>query len=79
MIFFMIIASLGGILYGYDVGIITAAFLFMNKTIPMSTQQLSLLGGSVLFGGAFATSVSCYRSAHGIKGVAALADGVTDP
>ncbi|APD50717.1 sugar porter family MFS transporter [Francisella hispaniensis] len=47
-------SAMGGMLYGYDIGVINSAFLFINKDIPMSTFETSLLGGSVLFGGAFA-------------------------
>ncbi|MGQ4001941.1 sugar porter family MFS transporter [Francisellaceae bacterium CB300] len=47
-------AAMGGMLYGYDIGIINSAFLFIHQDIPMNSFQMSLLGGSVLFGGAFA-------------------------
>lgn len=47
-------AAMGGMLYGYDIGIINGAFLFIENDISMSALQTSLLGGSVLFGGAFA-------------------------
>ena len=45
---------MGGMLYGYDIGIINSAFLFIHQDISMNSFQMSLLGGSVLFGGAFA-------------------------
>ncbi|AXA33496.1 sugar porter family MFS transporter [Francisella adeliensis] len=51
-------AAMGGMLYGYDIGIINGAFLFIENDIPMSAFQTSLLGGSVLFGGAFAILVA---------------------
>ncbi|AJC49163.1 sugar porter family MFS transporter [Allofrancisella guangzhouensis] len=51
LIFF---SAMGGMLYGYDIGVINSAFLFINNDIPMTTFETSLLGGSVLFGGAFA-------------------------
>jgi sugar porter (SP) family MFS transporter len=50
-------SAMGGMLYGYDIGIINSAFLFIDKEIPMTSFQTSLLGGSVLFGGAFAILV----------------------
>ena len=50
-------SAMGGMLYGYDIGIINSAFLFITNDIPMSITQVSLLGGSVLFGGAFAILV----------------------
>ena len=56
---FMVIffSAMGGMLYGYDIGIINSAFLFIENDIPMTTTQTSFLGGSVLFGGAFAILV----------------------
>lgn len=51
-------AAMGGMLYGYDIGIINGAFLFIENDIPMTSFQTSLLGGSVLFGGAFAILVA---------------------
>ena len=47
-------SAMGGMLYGYDIGIINGAFLFIANDIPMTVTQTSFLGGSVLFGGAFA-------------------------
>ena len=47
-------ASTGGMIYGYDFGIINSALLFINHDIPMTRSQISLLGGSVFFGSAFA-------------------------
>lgn len=52
--FIIFFSAMGGMLYGYDIGIINSAFLFIHNDIPMSTFETSLLGGSVLFGGAFA-------------------------
>ena len=42
---------MGGFLYGYDIGIISAALLYLNKTIHLSLQQESLIVGAVLGGG----------------------------
>ncbi|MED7789054.1 sugar porter family MFS transporter [Francisella sp. 19X1-34] len=57
---FMVIffSAMGGMLYGYDIGVINSAFLFIKDDIPMTTFETSLLGGSVLFGGAFAILVA---------------------
>ncbi|QIW09833.1 sugar porter family MFS transporter [Francisella sp. LA112445] len=46
----MILGALGGILYGYDLGVMNAAVIFINKEIIMSHGQESLLLGSVLGG-----------------------------
>ena len=56
LVFFF--AATGGILYGYDIGIISGALLFIRHDIMMSHQQESFLVASVLGGGAFATMVS---------------------
>ncbi len=54
----MIFAAVGGILYGYDLGVIAGALLFVGQEIPMSIQQVSFLVGAYLFGGALATLFS---------------------
>ncbi|MBK2078386.1 sugar porter family MFS transporter [Francisella tularensis] len=53
---FMIIffSAMGGMLYGYDIGIIGGALPFIKSELGMTAAQESFLGGSVLFGGAFA-------------------------
>lgn len=45
------LVSIGGILYGYDVGVISGALLFIKDTIPMSDQQVGIIVGAVLAGG----------------------------
>jgi hypothetical protein len=42
-----IFAALGGVLYGYDLGIIAAALLFIHHDIPMTAQQMSYLVAAV--------------------------------
>lgn len=54
----LIFAAIGGVLYGYDLGIIAGAMLFLPKDIPMSTSELSWLVGAVFGGGALATLVT---------------------
>ncbi|MDO8955186.1 MAG: sugar porter family MFS transporter [Gammaproteobacteria bacterium] len=54
----IIFAAIGGVLYGYDIGIIAGALLFVQRDIPMSPQQMSFLVAAVLGGGAFATLVT---------------------
>jgi len=51
-------AAIGGMLYGYDIGILAGAFPFLSKEIPMTTAQLHFMPGAVLFGGAFATLIT---------------------
>jgi SP family galactose:H+ symporter-like MFS transporter len=54
----MIFAAVGGVLYGYDLGVIAGALLFVPHDIPMTVQQISFLVGAYLFGGAVATLLS---------------------
>jgi SP family galactose:H+ symporter-like MFS transporter len=44
------IAALGGVLYGYDMGIIAAAALFVKRTFALSTFEEELLVSIVLVG-----------------------------
>ena len=56
--FMIIVAALGGALYGYDLGIISGALTFMNRDIAMTPTELHIMPGAVLFGGAFATLIT---------------------
>lgn len=47
----LFISGMGGFLYGYDIGIIGAALLYLNKTITLSVTQESLIVAAVLAGG----------------------------
>lgn len=51
-------AGLGGILYGYDIGVISGALLFVQKTIPMTDQQIGFIVGAVLTGGLVGTLIT---------------------
>jgi SP family myo-inositol transporter-like MFS transporter 13 len=51
--FLLCIAGLGGLLYGIDIGIISAALLYLGKTVDLTVSQTSaivaaVLGGSML-------------------------------
>ncbi|APC97070.1 sugar porter family MFS transporter [Francisella frigiditurris] len=48
------LSAMGGMLYGYDIGIIGGALPFIKSELGMTAAQESFLGGSVLYGGAFA-------------------------
>lgn len=50
------VAGLGGLLYGVDIGIISAALLFVGKTITLSVVQTSMIVAAVL-GGSMASSL----------------------
>jgi MFS transporter, SP family, solute carrier family 2 (myo-inositol transporter), member 13 len=51
----LIISGMGGALYGYDLGIIGAALLYLDKSIALSQQQTELIVAAVLAGG----TISC--------------------
>lgn len=48
--YLLVIAGLGGLLYGADIGIIAAALLYLGKTIELSLEQTSLIVAAVLGG-----------------------------
>ncbi len=49
------LVSVGGILYGYDMGVISGALLFIQNTIPLNNTQIGLIVGAVLGGGLIGT------------------------
>lgn len=61
---FMIIlcAGLGGILYGYDIGVISGALLFMERRIELSRIQQELIVGGVLAGGLVGTIITGFMA-----------------
>ena len=50
------IASLGGLLYGYDLGIISSALLYLDKCVQLSEAQVGMLASAIMIG-ALASSV----------------------
>lgn len=54
--FLMFIAGLGGLLYGIDIGIISAALLYLSKTVDLTVGQTSVIVAAVL-GGSMLSSV----------------------
>ena len=54
----MIIASIGGVLYGYDIGIINGVLLLITDDIPMTNLQLGLIVGAVILPSAIAIIIS---------------------
>lgn len=57
-VFLLLIAGMGGLLYGYDIGIIGAALLFIGKTISLTLQEESLIVAAVLAGGTLSSLVA---------------------
>lgn len=58
--FLIFFAGIGGMLYGYDIGVIAGALVFMQKTIQLTDFELSTIVAAVLGGGAIATLVTGY-------------------
>ena len=50
-------AALGGMLYGYDIGIIAGALVFMKPALSLSGSEMSLIVAAVMGGGSLATLV----------------------
>lgn len=55
--FLVVIAGFGGLLYGIDVGIISAALLYLGKTVNLSVEQTSVIVAAVL-GGSMISSLA---------------------
>ena len=56
--FLMVVAGLGGLLYGIDVGIIAAALLYLSKTVNLTVGQTSVIVAAVLGGGMVSSLVA---------------------
>jgi MFS family permease len=54
----LLVAGLGGLLYGIDVGIITAALLYLDKTVSLTVQQTSLIVAAVFAGSTVSSLVA---------------------
>ncbi len=54
--FIILIGSLGGLLYGVDIGIISAALLYLSKTVNLTVAQTSFIVAAVL-GGSMVSSL----------------------
>lgn len=50
-------SGLGGVLYGYDIGAISGALLFMRPELGLNGAQMSLIVAAVLGGGSLATLI----------------------
>jgi sugar porter (SP) family MFS transporter len=72
--FIATIGALGGILFGFDTGIIAGALLFIDKTFPLSTLLKEVIASSVILG-AFTSSLCSGRLADrfGRRGMLMLA------
>lgn len=59
-----VLVGTGGILYGYDIGVISGALLFIHQVIPMSDTQTGLIVGAVLLGGWFGSLIAGSLADH---------------
>jgi SP family myo-inositol transporter-like MFS transporter 13 len=56
--YLLFIAGMGGLLYGIDVGIISAALLYLGKTVDLTVRQTSAIVASVLGGSMFSSLIA---------------------
>ncbi len=56
--FLLIVAGLGGLLYGIDIGIIDPALGYLGKTISMTEENKSIIVAAVLGGSMFASVIA---------------------
>ncbi|MEO7030036.1 MAG: MFS transporter [Acidobacteriaceae bacterium] len=56
--FVLFIAGMGGLLYGIDIGIISAALLYLGKTVSLTLGQTSLIVAAVLGGSMLSSLVA---------------------
>jgi hypothetical protein len=54
-LFLLLVAGLGGLLYGIDVGIIGGALPYLEATSGLTAEQLSVIVAAVLLGSVFST------------------------
>src|SRR5665213_2264211 len=54
-LFLLLVAGLGGLLYGIDVGIIGGAYPYLDATSGLTPSQLSVIVAAVLLGSVFST------------------------
>lgn len=54
----LLVAGLGGLLYGIDVGIISAALLYLDKTVSLNEQQMSFIVAAVFAGSTVSSLVA---------------------
>ena len=56
--FLLLVAGLGGLLFGVDVGIISGALPYLEATSKLNANQLSFIVAAVLLGGVISTVVA---------------------
>ena len=56
--YLLFIAGMGGLLYGIDIGIISAALLYLGKAVSLTVEQTSLIVAAVLGGSMLSSLVA---------------------
>jgi MFS transporter, SP family, solute carrier family 2 (myo-inositol transporter), member 13 len=64
--FLLLVAGLGGLLYGVDVGIIAGALPYLEATSGLNANQLSVIVAAVLLGSVISTLFA--GTARGLDG-----------
>lgn len=58
--FLLVVAGLGGVLYGIDIGIISGALVYLSKTIDLTVEKTSIIVAAVLGGSMFSSLIAGY-------------------
>lgn len=53
-----VLVSIGGVLYGYDIGVVSGALLFIRESIAMTDTQIGVIVGAVLGGSLVGTLIA---------------------
>jgi hypothetical protein len=61
------VAALGGVLFGYDTGVISGAILFIKRQFSLSSTMEEIVVSAVLVGAVFGASLAA-RSRTGLDG-----------
>lgn len=75
--FIIFFAGIGGMLYGYDLGVISGALIFMQTSLHLNEAELSSIVAAVLGGGAVATLITGYLAdKFGRRTMISIAGGI---
>ena len=56
--YLIIMSGIGGLLYGVDLGVISSALPYIEKTCSYTTEQLGMIVGMVLWGSCISSLVT---------------------